>query len=405
MWKLWGSVILGNVYAQAINFTFGAAGDYWTQAAFQATVTEVQRAKVDFHLVLGDMAYDSSGTLLPTPEAWWCQQWRDRNITELIIVSGNHDAGESCCGDLNLYLQACPRSLPINGTFGVRYFMDYPPVNPLARFVFVTAGVRGLYASWDNYAVGGVGYLWVQSVLDDARAKNITWLIVSMHKNYISVLEKGNELGTDLMPLLFAKKVDLILQGHEHGYERSKQLTCATAGSFVPACVADSDDNFTKGNGTVIVVLGTGGYALRTVNPNDVEWGYFQTADIVTYGFGHFFVSPERLNYHFQRSYGGQNNDSFVIIQPTLTPPTPSSAPTNSVLPTPAPTNSVLPTPAPSNAFKAERGSFPEYYLAPVIGGVSALVVAIALSAVVVYKLKRRKHRTVMVQMESVQHH
>jgi len=292
-------------------------------------VAGMQAARMDFQIALGDLAYDAN------QELWWCKQWSDANISNLFIVSGNHDANESCCGNLTLYLETCPRSLPVNGTYGLRYFFDYPTVNPLARLIFITPGVVGLYASWNTYALGGEGYLWVQSALDDARANNITWIVVVMHKNYISVLQKSNELGTDLMPLLFSRNVDLVLQGHEHGYERTKQLKCAVVNSFEPSCVGDASNNLTQGNGTVIVVLGTGGAALRTYNAADPELGYFASADITAYGFGHFFVTQNRLEYSFVGTSGGTFNDSFVILRslpqpPSTSPPTPTTSVSNS---------------------------------------------------------------------------
>ena len=60
------------------------------------------------------------------------------------------------------------------------------------------------------------------------------------------------------MSLLFEKKVDVVLQGHEHGYERSKVLTCAVPGVYNQSCVAESNPT-QRGKGTTILVLGTGG--------------------------------------------------------------------------------------------------------------------------------------------------
>ena len=54
------------------------------------------------------------------------------------------------------------------------------------------------------------------------------------------------------------KEVDLVLQGHDHNYQRSKQLTCATPDVYVAACVADdgADNAYGKGSGSVVEIAG-----------------------------------------------------------------------------------------------------------------------------------------------------
>ncbi len=166
--------------------------------------------------------------------------------------------------------------------------------------------------------------------------------------SYFSSNRRGfSQIGSDLVPMLFAKRVDLIIQGHEHGFERSKQLICATPNTFDANCVVDAGDNLTKGNGTVIAVLGTGGQTLRTVDPADAEAPYFRSADVTTYGYGLFKVTAERIEFNYIRSAGGAFSDSFVLVNryfsvpttsyPTLSPTAPSLKPTT-FAPSSAPT-------------------------------------------------------------------
>ena len=69
-----------------------------------------------------------------------------------------------------------------------------------------------------------------------------------MHKPCITVGNYACDPGPTLFNLLLSKKVDLILSGHEHSYQRSHQLRWARAaptlvpGTFDADCVADSDD-------------------------------------------------------------------------------------------------------------------------------------------------------------------
>jgi hypothetical protein len=213
--------------------------------------------------------------------------------------------------------------MPINGSYGRQYFFDYPATAPLARFIMVSPGVEELGLD-ENYSKGRQGYTFTENAIDEARTKGIKWIFVGMHKNYISPMEKSNEVSTDtertFMSMLLAKKVDVILQGHEHGYGRTKQLatnatTCRLlqTNSFNATCVADQDDTFVKGAGTVIHILGTGGQGLRQLWTTDTEFPYFASSNVKAWGFGHYTVSASSLSYTFRRSSGDGFADSFTI--------------------------------------------------------------------------------------------
>jgi hypothetical protein len=77
-------------------------------------------------------------------------------------------------------------------------------------------------------------------------------VIVVHHLNYVSAGLKRDEIGSAFFDLLVGKRVDLVLQGHDHTYQRSKQLalsaTCPTvpAGRVEQACFTDdgADGNY-----------------------------------------------------------------------------------------------------------------------------------------------------------------
>lgn len=330
--------------AQSTSFSFGAAGDFWTQAEFQATVDAVARENPDFLLALGDFSYT------PDYEQQWCNTWKAQYNNILLIV-GNHDTGENPGGHINNYTQYCPFTLTqMTGVYGHQYYFDYPAQNPLARFILIRPGIYG--DDIISYNAGKPGYNFTKSAIDGARNQGIPWVVVGFHKNYISMLEKNNEIGTDLMKLLLDKKVDLILQGHEHSYERSKQLTTSSVCPVLPTntfdanCVVDSDNDLVKGAGTVIHVIGTGGITLRSINPDDAEAPYFASADNTTFGYGQFTVSQNQLNFNFIRSAGGNFADAFTITAP----PSPTPPPTSTPAPTKTPTPIRTPTPTPTGS-------------------------------------------------------
>ncbi len=293
------------VAAQTGTVTFGAAGDFNKDANFQATVNAVGTANPNFFVALGDLSY-SAGS-----EKSWCDTWKAK-YQNIFLITGNHDSGESSGGNIDIYKQHCPFTLGgLTGNYGHQYYFDYPSTNPLIRTILIRPGVKG--SGIISYASGGAGYTFVSNAIDDARSKGIKWIVVGMHKNFISAMEKSDEVGSALMTLMFTKKVDLILQGHEHGYERSKQLKCAKVNSYDATCVVDTDNSFVKEAGTVILVLGTGGTGLRGLDTGDAEYPYFASANNTAYGFGKFTLTSSQLSYSFVRSAGGSLSDSFTI--------------------------------------------------------------------------------------------
>ena len=71
--------------------------------------------------------------------------------------------------------------------------------------------------------------------------------------------------------------VDLILQGHDHDFQRSHQLGCVDPGTTSLGCIVDTDSVFQADAGAVIVVSGWLGRSGTDVSPSDSEAGYFAT--------------------------------------------------------------------------------------------------------------------------------
>jgi hypothetical protein len=124
------------------------------------------------------------------------------------------------------------------------------------------------------------------------------------------------------------RKVDLILQGHTHHYERSKQLalnptTCVgiQQHEYNPQCVVDdgADAQYRRGNGSVLVIAGTGGRDIDPFNVSDPHSGYIAAWDAENLtgsgkGVVTFDVDADRISMqtHFDGAYG----DAFTISGP-----------------------------------------------------------------------------------------
>lgn len=308
--------------APVATFRFGAAGDFGLGSAFRATVDAVQQRQPDFMIALGDLTQSSAG------EERWCGYWRERlTSTILFILPGNHDT------NVDRYVRYCgnPAGARLAGLYPWQYRFDYPPAAPIARFIMVSPGLGSRAPIPTDYSAGTPGFTFVAGAIDEARARGLKWIVVSMHKNYISTFVKRNEVSTDpgrtFMTMLLNKKVDVILQGHDHGYQRSKQLTtnrstCPTlpVDAYNPSCVADADDELVRGAGTVIQVLSTGGKGMRLIEPSDAERDYFvdryRDEDNETFGFGEFTVTPTALSFAFVPSKGLPFQDTYRITAP-----------------------------------------------------------------------------------------
>lgn len=307
-------------------FTFGAAGDFTDGPNFQATANAVQAQNPAFFLALGDLSYEWRG------EENWCGYWKSIGFTNLLLIAGNHDTDESPGGDINRYMKYCgnPFAKMIIGTYGRQYYFDYPAAAPLARFIMITPGIGGDTGGLDtNYAVNRQGYKFTAGAIDDARTRGLKWIVVGMHKLYINTLERHkNDISTDdkrtFMTMLLDKRVDVILQGHEHGYERTKQLatnpkTCPLlpTNDFDPDCVINAGKNLVKGAGTVIQIIGSGGKDMRTLRTDDKEFQYFVNKfahhDLEAFGFGSFTVTATQLAYRYVRSAGPMFEDEYAI--------------------------------------------------------------------------------------------
>jgi hypothetical protein len=242
------------------------------------------------------------------------------------LVAGNHE-DDGPDGLISRFDDCLPHRLgALTGTYAKEFYFDYPPSNPLARFINISPDLTFPGEGTYSYSAGSSRYNWTASAIDQARASGIKWIIVSMHKYCLSLASSGScEIGSDLMNLLISKKVDLFLQGHDHAFARGKQLAIKSGcsgvnpGSFDADCVVDSgsDGVYGKGVGAVHVVAGVGGESVGSVSTGDPEAGYFASwmgsNFNPTYGFLKVTITSTKLTAQFTRGAGGSYADSFTI--------------------------------------------------------------------------------------------
>jgi PKD repeat protein len=342
--SVWDAAVVDWQARHNMGFLFAAAGDHGANSDTDASLAALDASKVDFYLALGDLDYDQTPT-----DAAWCDYVKARLPTlgpsfPFELVSGNHEEQ----GGSNGYILNHAACLPdrLNSRLGpddlyaVEYYFDYPTSSPLARVIMIAPDLTVENVKYD-YLQGDVHYNWLAGAVDDARALGIPWVVVGMHKVCFEAGARSCELSRALVDLLISKKVDLVLQGHDHHYERSKQLamnpaTCPTVpdGAFDADCVVDdgADAAYVKGAGTVFVIDGTFGQGLHAINPSDPEYPYFAKTDATSWGFTKYAVTADRIDARFVASVG-TFSDVFAIVNSGInTPPVVSAGPDQQVM-------------------------------------------------------------------------
>jgi hypothetical protein len=297
-----------------------AAADYGLTRATRATLAEVGRTGGQLHLALGDLAYRDA------TEREWCAAVTRRvgSRFPFQLLAGNHES-DGRDGHIDRFVQCLPNRLPgLVGRYGRQWYVDVPAADPLVRLVLVSAGLRYAGRVW-RYAAGSDRYRWTARAIDGARAAGIPWVVVGAHLPCLSMGRYGCGMGRDLANMLVAKRVDLVLTGHEHLYQRTKQLalgpgcTRLAVGTADPACIAGRGDTLRAGDGTVMVTAGTGGTRLRALRLSDPERRYFAAWSAANvrprHGFVRVTATPTRLALRFVGTTSGGLDDSVTLTR------------------------------------------------------------------------------------------
>ena len=299
--------------SEAVSFIFATVGDISDSPEAYKVLNKLSRTNTEFTITLGDLGYVGNGN-----EKIWCDSVKDilgANYP-FLALAGNHDDGTKD-GDITEYVKCLPPNFDgVFGEYGIEYYFDYKNV---ARFIQISPNINN-YGF--DYSEGSEHLNWVIGAINRARDSGIQWVVLGMHKNCINPGTKSCEIGEDLFNAAIENGVDLILQGHEHAYFRSSQLSLGgdcekiLKDTFSASCVSNTDGEFIKGKGTVLVISGAGGRSLRDLNYEDEEIGYFESFNAKNtaneYGFSLFEVSEDSIHGSFV-SATGDFADTFVI--------------------------------------------------------------------------------------------
>jgi hypothetical protein len=356
-----------SVKATTVSFSFGSGGDHGNHADAQSVFEAAGLSGIDFFQTNGDLSYlDSPTSNTATATTEWCSMVNSKlGSIPFLTLNGNHEepgAHTGLDGD-NIDDVIAPGCLPKpasmnvvespnkTGTLGTtptnygrEYYYDYPAVNPIARFIAVSADIKTYVGGDYDYTVGSSHYNWVQARVQEAKLSGM-WVVVINHTPTMNT--GGSHGGTDystvtpLFNMLIDENVDLILSGHEHNYQRSKQIGGASCdyvfNTYSSSCMANSStSSYTAGNGPIIVITGstggnytTGDGNMVAINSSDPDYPYFAAtmgygSPNATKGFSKFDVTDTSITGHFVPGVGqtGGFTDTFTITRPDTTAPT-----------------------------------------------------------------------------------
>jgi hypothetical protein len=308
------------------SFAFAAAGDLGANRHTAAALRRLDRSDARFFIALGDLDYDET-----THDTAWCD-YVHRHLPRkgprfpFELVAGNHEQDGGPDGRLRNFTRCLPDRLDARigprSSYGAEYRFDYPRAHPLARFVLVSPrlevdGVRY------SYHKGSPHRRWLLRQIAGARRSGVPWVVVGMHFPCLTTGQAHScDSGPQLMNLLLRKRVDLVLAGHNHTYERSWPLRLRRPGcrkvrpyAFDGDCVGRSRRHTVRqGAGTVLLTAGTVGGRHQGIRPRAVQRGYFAARSGTARGFVRYTVSRRTLSARFVSSYGGFE-DSFRIVR------------------------------------------------------------------------------------------
>ena len=220
------------------DFNFGAAGDWGCTSDTIKTTENILDKSPELVLGLGDYSYDDSA-----------QCWLDiiNPLADKTMISiGNHDVESP--EKLDEYMNYF-------GLKGQYYSFDYENIH----FTTISTEIP--------YEEESPQYSFVSNDLAKASMDpNIDWIVVFYHSlAYTSPanIGKGNsaeeELRDTYHPLFDKYSVDLVLQAHNHNYQRSYPIIYNSDDSKNPIITDNHENEYHNPKGIIFSTVGTGG--------------------------------------------------------------------------------------------------------------------------------------------------
>jgi predicted MPP superfamily phosphohydrolase len=279
------------------NFNFAAVGDTNCNSITENIVEDIQAKAPELVLGLGDYIYNDDSA-----DCWLEIIEPIDNIMKIAI--GNHEIGAILTELMEHY-----------GLTDQYYSFDYQNVHFTVMSDYVPD------------EIGSEQHDFVQNDLAKAAADpNIDWIVVSHHsQKYASTqnydIPDENEWNTIYHPLFEQYNVDLVLQGHQHNYQRTYPIKYNIDTPINPIITDRNRSTYTNPEGQIYLTVGTGGASLHSLNGNKAP--YIITAQDEVYGFLNVDITNNNndgtttLVGTFYSNNGGEMTDQFTITKST----------------------------------------------------------------------------------------
>ncbi|MEU6573821.1 metallophosphoesterase family protein [Streptomyces sp. NPDC046805] len=260
-------------------FVFTAFGDQGVGQAANANDHVLLRQNPAFHLHAGDICYaDGNGTGTTKdgydPRSWDLFLKQTEPVAKSVpwmVTTGNHDM-EAWYSPDGYGGQLARFSLPGNG---------FDPHGTPGAYAFTYGNVAfvALDANDVSYEIqanlghtGGRQTAWLDRKLGELRAaKGVDFVVVYFHHCAYSTSQHASDGGVrgEWLPLFARHQVDLVINGHNHVYERTDAVRNGEVGRTVPIGASTDPTR----DGIVYVTAGGGGRDLYSF-PSGVKDSY-----------------------------------------------------------------------------------------------------------------------------------
>jgi hypothetical protein len=218
-------------------FNFAAVGDFGCSQNTKKTINNIEEKKPELVLPLGDLSYQS------TADCWFDAMSPLKG--KIMITLGFHDVNDG-----GSKLQQYEKSFGVDKQYGS---FDYRHVH------FVTM------ASESKFDKGSAQFKFINEDLKKASEnKDVEWIVVTTYGPFYtspSTHKAEKDLRDIYHPIFEKYNVDLVLQAHNHNYQRTFPISYNSAGDSSEPIVTNQNttgfNNHT--DGTVFALVGTGG--------------------------------------------------------------------------------------------------------------------------------------------------
>lgn len=329
IWSAIGSFKTETINNKALKFIFVDDSQGKNQDEYKISAKTFQKASEyfpdsDFFIHGGDLVNTSSK---PEEWHWFFEEAKDFFMNNTFMsVPGNHDAQNNTYN--NHFNFNYPKQNTKNGTY---YSFNYGPAH------FTMLNTNDIVINDDNTkSISAEQKNWMIKDIENARNNGYKWIIVTMHKGTQTAsnhIDDSDVVGmrADLQPLFNELKVDIILQGHDHTYSRSKHLNGLEL-SNTQSQIINGYETVVDPKSQLYISINSSGNKFYKPNEDFIKQFNIQLAKYsqpYLQMFGTFEITGDQLIYNAY-TYDAKNTeevnlyDSYRIIKTNSVPNLPS---------------------------------------------------------------------------------